>query len=451
MNAEEFKQGFTGFIEENELFSGDDHVLLAVSGGVDSVVMCDLFSFSGFSYGIAHCNFQLRGQESAQDEEFVKKLADRYQVRFYLEKFETRKHSKEKNISLQMAARELRYQWLEKIRAGKGFDWIATAHHRDDVMETMLFNLVRGTGIRGLHGILPRRGKIIRPLLFTGRKPILEFAKNRNIRWREDRTNLKTKYRRNLIRHKVIPVLKKINPSLDQTFMKNSKLFQQYEEILVKEWEQKKKDVVIEKKDRTYFSIDALKRLRAPGVYLYQWLTPYGFNITQIEDITRHLSGQPGKKFYAPGYVLEKDRDHLILYDRKPEQIQDNRIWINKTDRSWEFEGKQFTADFISFGSKPADFSDESVAYLDPGEMKFPLLLRHWEKGDRFYPLGMRQPKKVSDLFVDEKIPLLEKSSVLILESGGKIVWIVGIRIDHRFRVKNKTKKLYLLEVNYSK
>ncbi len=440
-------KAFRDFIRREKLFSYHDRILLAVSGGVDSAVMCDLFRRAGFRLGIAHCNFMLRGKESEDDEKFVRLLAKKYGVPFFGKKFKTADYAQQEGCSVQMAARQLRYEWLEETRNKNKFSFIATAHHGNDSVETLILNLVRGTGIAGLHGILPWRGHIIRPLLFAGREEIECYARESNIAFREDSSNSSGKYLRNKIRHEVIPVLKEINPSLEETFQRNIERIREAEKIFKIFIEEQRKRLVITEKNRSLISLEALKAAEPLQTILFEILRPFGFNEKQVRDVVQALPGIAGKKFYSSSFRLLKDRKHLIIEPAGKGKEKSAVYAINKNTDVLDAGDTRFF-----FAHKAPPFAgkiskDARTACLDGALLKFPLMLRKWKPGDSFYPLGMKKRKKISDFFIDSKISLGEKEKVWILTTGKEIVWVAGQRIDERFKITPKTGKMYMVRM----
>ncbi|MHB1178214.1 MAG: tRNA lysidine(34) synthetase TilS, partial [Daejeonella sp.] len=351
------------FIKQHALFLPEERVLLAVSGGRDSVLMAHLFKNEGFNFGIAHCNFNLRGEESKQDEQFSASLAKELNVPFYTRGFDTKAYSLEHHISIQMAARDLRYQWLEQIRSGEDFDYIGVAHHQNDVIETMLLNLTRGTGILGMHGILPKTGKLIRPLLAFTRDEIDELVGNLAIAYRDDSSNESTKYARNKIRLEVIPVLRKLNPSLEQTFDANRKRFSELE-ILLNIQVEKARNALFKKLGDEDFEIDlaGLKKLHPRDTLLYELFKPYGFTGAVLHDLSRVWDGNPGKTFASVLYDMNLDRDRLLLIKRKSNF--DVSVAINEGTGSLNWNDKEFRSDTVP----SADLQlrrDASIAQLD--------------------------------------------------------------------------------------
>jgi len=463
---------FIDFIHKKHLLQKNDKVLLAVSGGIDSVVMCELFHQAALQFGIAHCNLKLRGKESDEDEGFVKQLAGKYvatattrKVEYYSEEFETQKYAKKEQISLQMAARHLRYEWLEKIRKNNGYLFIATAHHQNDSIETLLFNLIKGTGIAGLHGIQPKVGKLIRPLLFATKQEIEGFAKKNLLSFRQDSSNQSDKYVRNKIRNKVIPVLKEINPSLEDTFTDNIERFKDieliYDQAIVAYKKQLYEYKVTDRRlpahrrlpdDEIFIPIRKLLKLSPVKTILYELLKDFHFNIEQVEQMISVFEKESGKIFLSSSHRLIKDRNFLIITPVKSQQpgicfIEEGQKSINVNGVRYKIktvDNKKFK---IPTSNKVATATTR-IACLDYEKLSFPLQLRKWRKGDYFYPLGMRKKKKLSNFFIDNKLSINEKEKCRVLLSGKKIVWILNQRIDERFKITGKTKKIYVIERN---
>ena len=431
---------FKKFVEKENLISSNGRTLLAVSGGVDSVVMCHLFKKAGFDFGIAHCNFKLRGDESDDDAEFVKALSEELEVSYFETSFDTETYASQNKISIQEAARNLRYDWFEKIRSENGFDHIATAHHIDDSLETVLYNFTKGCGIRGLHGILPKKEKIIRPLLFASKKEILEFTEKQNIEYREDASNASHKYARNAIRHQVIPELEKINPSLSKTSAENIQRLRETEQLFNYAIELFKKEVTETKQGNFLIYVQKLLRTPAPATLLYEFLRPYGFNNDQAQQMLQSIENQSGAMFYSKTHEALLDRFLFIVKNNeKPVQTE---FLIRKSDTSLKAGNQDFSFEIIN--DEPDIFpTEKNTAQFDCFQLTFPLRMRRWKEGDSFYPLGMKgKRKKISDLFTDEKISRFDKEQTWILEtSQGRICWVVGLRMDDRYKVTENTRQ----------
>jgi tRNA(Ile)-lysidine synthase len=435
---------FKEFIKQENLFAKNQKILVAVSGGIDSVALCYLMHEAGCHFGIAHCNFQLRGKESDGDEKFVKQLSLKFHVPFYCKDFNTQKFSEEKKISVQMAARDLRYAWFEEIRKKYNFDYIAVAHHQDDEIETFFINLIRGTGIAGLHGIKSKAGKIIRPLMFANRKEIEEYVSKNKIRFREDSSNSSLKYLRNQVRHQLIPQLKKMNPEIEETIKSEISRIRKVEIVFYRSVEEKRK--TIEKKEGSIIKFDIKKLLSLENreLYLFEFLKPYGFSGDIIEKISEGLKAESGKQFFSTTHRLIKDRSFLILS-------------LSTTEISrWKFiitDGYKELKDPVHLKFRTENISrkfkllkDKNIAMFDHEKLAFPLTLRKWRSGDFFYPFGMKGKKKLSDLFTDLKLSLYDKENVWLLCSGNDIIWVVGYRSDERYKVSKDTKKVFISE-----
>lgn len=433
------------FVEEENLFYRDEKILVAVSGGVDSVVLLDLLVKMEVSCAVAHCNFQLRGDESDGDNQFVNALADKYDIPFHDISFDTKGYAGKNKLSIEMAARELRYNWFEEICEAHQYNYIATGHHADDVAETVLINLARGTGIHGLTGIKSKLGKVIRPLLPFTRSELLQYASENAINFREDSTNQETDFVRNKIRHQVIPVLQEINPGIRKTMTENVARFREVEQLYNDVIEENRLHLVFRRDNQLLISIPRLKELPAPTSHLFEILSPFGFHHRDVKSISKSLDSISGKRFFSATHQLLRDRKYLILSEI--EEADSNEYLIEKDQLEisipMEIEAK--------FQDRSADFkfsTSQTIACLDADKLNFPLKLRKWQEGDVFQPIGMKgKKKKVSDYFVDRKFSLQDKQNTWLLLSGKKIVWIVGHRLDDRFKINDDTTKIYHLEV----
>lgn len=415
-------------------------LLLAVSGGLDSMVLLHLFQELKCDIAIAHCNFQLRGMESFGDQKFVQEYAEANEIPIFVTQFDTEAFAKDYKLSTQVAARELRYNWFYELLETQKFDYILTAHHADDNLETFLINLSRGTGLEGLTGIPVQNDRVIRPLLFLSRQEIENYAKANAIQWREDSSNASDKYVRNKIRHHLIPILKELNPHFMASFLKTEGYLQESLAMVEDAASMVFQQVASEKENQIHFDLKQLLQLPNYQSYLYQWLKEYGF--TAWEDIYDLVQSQSGKQVFSTDFRLLKDRDSLILSPIEDEK-EETEFWINKN----QAEVKIPLNMTISEVTDISDASNKTI-FVDADQLVFPLVIRKWETGDTFQPFGMEgKSKKVSKLFKDEKLSLIEKENTWLLCSNDQIVWVIGIRADHRFRTSNATKNILRIEL----
>ncbi|MET3113342.1 tRNA(Ile)-lysidine synthase [Pedobacter sp. CG_S7] len=435
---------FQDYIAENTLLNADNRVLLTVSGGRDSVLLVHLFKLAGYSCGIAHCNFNLRGEESHRDEMFVKMLAATMNMPFYVKHFDTKSYAAAQKVSTQMAARTLRYDWFEEVSQQEHYDFIAVAHHQSDAIETVLLNLTRGTGIAGLHGIRPKVNFLIRPLLSLTRSEIDEAVESEQLDFVEDSSNLADKYARNKIRLQVIPQLKAINPNLERTFEQNIQRFSETEIVLDQVVSQLRLQICKTFGNLTQFSLAEIKALVPAQLLLYELLKPYQFQYPVIRDILASLQKQSGISFYSSTHRATIDRNQLLVSPITAKDTMANET-IHPQDLFKDFGQQQLTI------SHTTNLGFEKVAhkaFIDSGKLIYPLILRTWQEGDRFMPLGMSVFKKLSDFYIDEKVPLPLKDQIPILVNGnGEMVWIVGMRADNRYKVSSATKKVTIFEL----
>ena len=434
---------FKSYIIQNKLFDLEDKILLTISGGMDSVVMCELFNQAELKFGIAHCNFKLRGKESDGDAQFVKKLAEKYKVPFFYIEFDTNQIAGERGISTQMAARDLRYEWFEKIRAENNYQKIATGHHQDDQLETFFINLLRGTGISGLHGIKAKQGNLIRPLLFTTRKEIAVFIEKAQLAYREDSSNASDKYLRNKIRHHLLPVLENIDANFLSTFDANMKRFSEAEEIYTAQINQTRKKLLLKNQDEYTISICELENLQPISTYLFELIREFGFSFQTTEDIIKSIHNESGSQFFSDTHRMLKDRTQLVIRSLKKEAEKEFLI----SDRTKKIENP-ICLNFSSFvRDSTFKFSTEkNIVSLDREKLTFPLSIRKWNEGDYFYPLGSSFKKKISDYFIDQKFSRFKKEDCWLLCSGDAIVWIIGHQIDNRFKISSKTRNIIQIE-----
>lgn len=435
---------FRKYIDENNLISQSDRVLLAVSGGIDSMVMAHMFLAIKTDFGIAHCNFSLRGKESDKDEDFVKQFAESHGIPFFSERFDTSGFASEKGISIQMAARDLRYRWFEEICLRNNYSLVSVAHNLNDNVETFLINLSRGTGIAGLNGMKSKNKKIIRPLLFATRKAIIDYSNQNHVDYREDKSNAETKYTRNKIRHVIIPGFKEINPSFETTITETAERLNEINEIITAHISGVRDKICIIRDDTIAFKINALQGLTPKLTLLFELFRPYGIGKGQMDDLLKLIKGKTGSQLITPGYRLINNRKEILVSKR--EVFSENYFEISSAEDFSKF------SENISAEIKPInkDFSipsSSNIACLDADKLSYPMVIRKWKHGDSFYPLGMKQKKKLSDYFVDNKYSFFRKEHSRILESEGKIVWILNDRIDNRFKILPSTQNALIIEV----
>ncbi len=439
--TDEFKK----FISENKIIKPGDKILLTVSGGIDSMVMAHLFLKQNYKTGIAHCNFSLRDGESDKDEELVRNFASDHDIPFFNIRFETKSYAKKNRLSVQMAARELRYKWFEEVRENNGYDSIAVAHNLNDNIETLLINLIRGTGLTGMTGMKPVNNRIIRPLLFATRQEITAYCKKHKITFREDRSNADTKYTRNKIRHLVIPVLKEINPSIELTLNETAGRFSGYNEIISGYISNLRRTISSEKEKFITFNISQLKPYLHNKSVLFELFEPYGMSNALLTDLIKVINGKTGGQVITGTHRMIKNRKDLIVSEK--EIPSDKEYTINKLQDFISAPGIR-SAKIVRITDTYLIPSDPSIACIDYEKVIFPLTIRKWKTGDHFYPLGMNRKKKLSDYFIDNKYSKLDKENIFILESGGNIVWIIGDRIDNRFKISSSTTRVLLISSN---
>jgi tRNA(Ile)-lysidine synthase len=431
-------QKFKNHIDTNFSFLQDKKLLVATSGGMDSMVLVHLFQKLKFNIGLAHCNFQLRNSESDADEKFVNNYAELHKIPCFTIKFDTKNYSEVHKLSIQVAARNLRYNWFNEILVQEKYDYIITAHHADDVAETFMINLSRGTGLEGLTGIPSQNGNIIRPMLLFSRKEIENYASENSLQLREDSSNASDKYLRNKIRHHIIPVFKEINDSFLQSFQNTLEYLNQQQSLVDDAVLLVYEKVVLEEKEQLKINISALLQYKNYKAYLYQWLHKYGF--TAWNDVYDLLQSQTGKRIESENYILLKDRDFLLLSSK----ISDfETIAIHSVT-----ENTNFPLNFSICNFSDISNQNKNVIFVEESKLQFPLTIRKWKSGDYFYPAGMQGKKKVSKYFKDEKFTLFQKQQAFILESNDQIVWIIGHRADERFKPENTTQNI--IQITYS-
>ena len=459
-------------VQKQNFFQKNDLLLLAVSGGADSVALCELCFQAGFHFEIAHCNFQLRGEESERDERFVRQLGEKYWTKVFVKKFDTEKYAKENKVSIQVAARNLRYQWFLKLCHEKAFGsnesenkagwhitiepnkskvFLLTAHHADDNIETLLINFFKGTGIKGLQGIKEKQKLfpwIIRPLLFAKKEEILAFLKENNLEFFEDSSNASDKYTRNYFRNQLIPSIEKVFPKVEENLVNNIERFKEVEILYNQSIELHKKKLLEQKGNEIHIPILKLLKVQPLKTIIYEIIKEYGFTAHQTDEVINLLRSESGKFISSPIFKILKNRNWLIIAPNNT--LEAANILINKKDKEIDFELGNLKIKYQD--SKPAKIpSSNLIALLDAKEIKFPLILRKWKQGDYFYPLGMQKKKKLSKYFIDQKLPLTEKEKIWVIESDKKILWIIGKRIDDRFKINDKTENILSFELTSGK
>jgi len=431
-------QKLENHLNENLPFLKEKKLLIAVSGGVDSMVLVHLLHQLKLDISVAHCNFNLRGKESDEDTEFVKSECNNYNIKLFVNHFNTKEYADLYKLSIQVSARQLRYDWFNELLEKEGFDYLLTAHHLDDSIETFLINFTRGTGLEGLTGIPQQNGKIVRPLLIFSREEIEKYAKENDIKWREDSSNASDKYLRNKLRHNVIPILKELNPGFSDAFQQTLENLQQAQSMVDDSSRIVYRKVVEDVDYQKRINLTELMVLPNYQAYLYQWLKPFGF--TAWNDIYDLVTAQSGKQIFSEHYRLLKDRNELILAEKNEQESESYYVYENRVNFNVPLKFTVCNKSYISLEQKDCIFVDKDT-------LKFPLVFRKWQEGDYFYPLGMTGKKKVSKYFKDEKYSLLDKENTWLLCSENEVVWIVGKRADRRFLANETTQTIIKIEL----
>jgi len=406
-------------------------LFLAVSGGMDSMVLLHLFQQLDYEIAVLHCNFSLRDLESDGDAEFLNEYCENQQIPLFIKKFDTNQFAKEAKLSIQVAARKLRYDWFYEQLEEKEFGYLLTAHHLEDSLETFLINLTRGTGLEGLTGIPIQNDKIIRPLLPFSRAEIEDYIRENNLQWREDSSNASDKYFRNKVRHAIVPVLKELNPNLLSSFQNTVQNLQQAQSLVEDASKLVFQMVVQEENNQLKINLVELLKLPNYSAYLYQWLKDFGF--TAWNDITDLVTAQSGKQVFSDTHVLLKDRDFLILYAKEINSLHEE-FFINKG-----LQEVKVPLNITFFNVSTISNSNSNTIFVNEDFLQFPLVIRKWQEGDYFYPIGMKGKKKLSKFFKDEKMSLIDKSNQWILCSKNQVVWVIGKRQDDRFKLNDNS------------
>ena len=447
----ELLQKFFDYIKKENLFSKEDHLLIAVSGGADSSVLCALCARAGFNFSLAHCNFTLRGEESDRDELFVKKMSIQLGVKLFSTSFDTISLAAKNKTSIEETARNLRYDWFKELmnesnKTEKPFSFLLTAHHADDNVETVVMNFFRGTGIKGLRGIKPKQQNIVRPLLFAHRKEIEEYALVNNIEYITDSSNASNDYTRNLFRNEILPLVEKVYPEASKNISKNIERFAAVE-YLYEESIDKIKEKLIEKRgEEIHIPVLKLLKVKPLQTVIYEIIKDAGFTAMQVNEVEKLLHSESGKYIKSSSHVILLNRKWLIISPLTA-SAQVANIVIEEGVKDIFFEDKTLQ---IAASPNPEKFvADSSIVFIDATQLTFPLLLRKWKVGDYFYPLGMTKKKKLNRFFIDLKLSILQKEKCWVLESDKKIVWVVGHRIDERFKITSNSKQILKLSLTH--
>lgn len=443
MSSERLLIKFREFISGEKLFSPADKLLLAVSGGVDSVVLCDLCSKAGYKFSIAHCNFQLRGEESNRDESFVKQLGKKYNKEVFVKRSDTEGYAAANKLSIQEAARELRYEWFSSFE----MDYVLTAHHADDNLETVLMNLFRGTGIAGLRGILPKNDRIIRPLLFATREEILAYAKENKLDWVEDSSNESSKYKRNYLRNEILPLIEKKFPGAKNNLTVNINHFREVEDIYRRSVEDQKKKLLEKKGDEWHIPVLKLQKSFSLHTLLYEIIKDFDFTSAQVDEVVSLLHAATGRFLLSPTHRILKNRNWIII--SKLDEEGEGVLLVDEKTTSFKMKNEECRIERLDIAAvKIAD--DPAIAFIDASLVQFPFIVRRWKQGDYFYPLGMKKKKKLARFLIDQKLSRTEKEKVWVIEMDKKIIWVIGHRIDDRFRITDKSTKILKLSLRSS-
>jgi tRNA(Ile)-lysidine synthase len=465
-------QRFKDFIKQNNLFNSEDRLLLAVSGGVDSVVLCELCKLAGYEFAIAHCNFRLRDKESERDKEFVRELAKKYGVEFFLKEFDTEKYAEENKLSIQEAARELRYSWFHELIGHRQYAMgkeklpavdndcqmpiakcLLTAHHADDNIETLLMNFCRGTGLNGLTGIPVRTdAKVSRPLLSFWKDELIEFAKQNQLEFVNDSSNQSSKYARNLFRNEIIPLIGKAYPQVKENLLDNIQRFKEINQLYQFSISELKKKLFKKKNNEIHVSIRQLMGYKNRAI-IFEIISDFGFTDKHIDEVIKLAESENGKYIQSPvtsNRIIKFNHWFIVSTEQSSDA---ETIVIEEGSRNIQYlptgqAGSIFNLQFSTVESKSFKIeTSNSIACLDADLINFPLILRKWKQGDYFYPLGMKKKKKVARFLIDQKLSKTEKEKAWVLEMNKKIIWVIGMRIDDRFKITGKTKRILTINL----
>jgi tRNA(Ile)-lysidine synthase len=434
---------FIQHIASRRLILANERVLVAVSGGVDSIVLAHLFAQAPIPFSIAHCNFQLRGHESDMDEQFVTDLAAKYSADIHCRAFDTSDYAAQRGISIQLAARELRYAWFTELVDSGTVDVVATAHHADDNIETAMMNFFRGTGISGLRGMRERSGYIIRPLLSFRKSELLAYANANDLRWREDSSNAGVKYTRNFFRNKLIPAVSEAYPEAETNVLRNIERFRDVESIYRQAMDRIIRKTLIHSGPELFIPINKIITVPERATILFEIISKYGFTSGQLHDALSLMHAGEGRYIESSTYRIIKDRHRLLIAPKA--KSDDNFFMIDEETTGVAFPSGQLSVRLVS-GTNEIE-KDNNVAMIDRSQLKYPLILRRKRAGDYFYPLGMKKKKKISRFLIDKKLSAPQKENVWVLESDRRIVWVVGHRIDDRFKVTEKSREVLMIRL----
>jgi tRNA(Ile)-lysidine synthase len=444
---------FLDYMGKEGLLPEKSRLLLAVSGGLDSVALCELCKEAGFDFVIGHANFQLRGEESIRDEAFVKALGEKYACKVWIKRFDTEKYAVEKKLSIQVAARELRYAWFYELldanspvqaKPSTPLSWIVTAHHLDDNIETLLMHFFRGTGISGLRGMLPKQGRIVRPLLFARKEELKDFAVDHKLSWVEDSSNAGTAYSRNYFRQRVIPLVQQIFPEADSNLAANLGRFREIEALYLQSIQQYKKRLLVDKGSEIHIPVLKLKQASPLASIAYEIIKDFGFSALQTAEFIDLTDRESGKFILSATHRIIRNRNWMIIAPR--DTLVAETILIEETTKNLRCSQFSIHLSVVPAGNGQYT-SIPSTACLDKSAVQFPLLLRKWKQGDYFYPLGMRKKKKVARFLIDNKMSRTDKEKIWVIEADKKILWVVGMRIDDRFKITPRTKEVLNIEM----
>ncbi len=470
MILEPLPEQFLSYIKEHSLFDPKHRLIVAVSGGLDSVVLVKLLHDAGYAFAIAHCHFGLRGRESDRDAAFVQQLAAGYNAPFLIRHFETPIFAAAQKMSIQEAARKLRYDWFGEIVNGQWATgngemvqdelatlntdlnhhaqkaYLLTAHHMDDAIETALMHFFKGTGISGIRGMLPKVGPVVRPLLFARRADLEIFAQTKGLQWVEDSSNRETKYTRNFFRHEVMPLIAKKIPQALENVAANLPRFREAEMLYLQAIEAHRNHLLEPRGDEVFIPVLKLQRSKPLSSIAFELLKPYGFTAAQTSQVLQLLQSDSGRFVRSATHQIVRHRKWLVIAPLQSDKVS---MLVIEKERNTVLFGNRV----LKIEERPVPKSilaEKHIALLDAAYLQFPMLLRRWKRGDYFYPLGMRKKKKISRFLIDQKLSLIEKEAIWVLESNKRIAWVVGLRIDDRFKITGTTKSIYQLTSSLS-